>query len=90
MFFGRTVQRRPHRIDQPNKRPGGIKSQEDIVCDDECAEGACLADRPRLVIALRIVLIEKGDDGRVDDCNSDWHSHVQQSVVQIGGNREWV
>ena len=39
--------------------PSGIDSQEDVVCYDEPIEWTCLADAPRLVLPLRVALVEE-------------------------------
>ena len=43
------------------------------MCHDQNLEQKCMADPPWLVLSLRIVSVEIGDNSRIKEGDCDWH-----------------
>lgn len=68
--------------------PGGVDGQEDVVEDDEPAEGGGLGDGPWLVAARGVDLVEGDDGDGVDGGDGEGDAGVVGGVVDAGGDGE--
>lgn len=72
----------------PHEGPGGVDGQEDVVEDDEPAEGGGLGDGPWLVAARGVDLVEGYDGDGVDGGDCEGHAGVIGGAVDAGGDGE--
>lgn len=60
------------------------------MCDNEKVEQSSLANRPWLVVALRIVSVEVRDSCHVNQGDCERYIDIQERIVDVGGDAERV
>lgn len=87
----RVVQSRPSARDRSchgAKRREAVQSENDIVDDDEGAEGGGLADGPWLVFAAAVVRVEGEDGEDVAGREGERDSRAKREVVEVAVDAE--